>query len=224
MSKLTRRAEFVLNGLTPLFMHADDVDAADLLMGWRKDPKNKTASVPGDDRSPAWTWQTYWYLDDEGCLTIPSDNLLSCLCYAGGKIPLKKQETLKRLVASGIQMPSDFLEFRTNGEKVNVEGFVSNREEPFPAQLKRAREMGFDLDKRRVTVGTAKHVRIRPKFKSWSLSGELILSSMEFTEERLKMLFEIAGTAGGLGDWRPSAPKKPGRYGMFEAKVRILKD
>jgi len=224
MSKLTRRAEFVLTGVTPLLMHADDVDANDILTGWRKDPKNKSQSTPGDDRSPPWTWQTYWYLDDEGCMTIPSDNMLSCLCYAGGKIPLKKQETLKRLVASGIQMPSDFLEFRTNGEKVNVESFVNNRDEEFTAQLKRAKEMGFDLDKRRVTVGTAKHVRIRPKFKNWTLSGELILSSSEFTEDRLKQLFEIAGTAGGLGDWRPSAPKKPGRYGMFEAKVRILKD
>lgn len=224
MGRMSRRAEFVLTGTSPLLMHADDVEASDFLGEWRKDPKNKRSSTPGDDRSPAWTWQTYWYLDEEGCLTIPSDNLLSCLCYAGGKIPLKKQETLKRLVASGIQIPDDYLEFRSNGDKVSVAQFVENREEKFTDQQKRARAAGFDLFVKRGTVGTSKHVRVRPKFKNWTVSGSLILTAPEFDEDKLKQLFEIAGQAAGLGDWRPSSPKKPGRYGMFEARVRIVKD
>ena len=62
--KNIRTAEFNLKGLTPLLMHADDVEASDLLKDWRKSPGNKNQSVAGDDRSPAWTWQTYWYLDE----------------------------------------------------------------------------------------------------------------------------------------------------------------
>lgn len=224
MARFTRKAEFVLTGTSPLLMHADDVEASDMLGVWRKDPANKRLSTPGDDRSPAWTWQTYWYLDDEGNMTIPSDNLRACLCHAGGKIPLKRQETLKRLVASGIQMPDDYLEFRSNGEKVSATSFVENRDEKFTDQQKRARKMGFDLFVKRGTVNTAKHVRVRPKFKNWSVSGTFILTAPEFDDEKLTQLFEIAGYSAGLGDWRPSAPKKPGRHGMFEAKVKILKD
>lgn len=224
MARLTRKAEFVLTGTSPLLMHADDVEASDMLGAWRKDPANKRLSTPGDDRSPAWTWQSYWYLDDEGNMTIPSDNLLACLSYAGGKIILKKQETLKRLVASGIQIPDDYLDFRSNGEKVSATSFVENRDEKFTDQQKRARKLGFDLFVKRATVGTSKHVRVRPKFKDWTVSGSLILTAPEFDDEKLEQLFQIAGYSAGLGDWRPSSPKKPGRYGMFEAKVKILKD
>jgi hypothetical protein len=32
----------------------------------------------------------------------------------------------------------------------------------------------------------------------------------------VKEIVEKAGKKAGLGDWRPSAPKKPGPYGTFE--------
>jgi len=43
--------KFKLTGATPLLVHADDVEKADLLKAWRKNPENKNLSVPGDDRS-----------------------------------------------------------------------------------------------------------------------------------------------------------------------------
>lgn len=223
MSRPIRRAEFKLIGVTPLLMHADDVDMSDMLSEWRKNPSNKGQSVAGDDRSPAWTWQTYSYLDEEGFLSIPSDNLGSCLRRAGSKIILKKQTTFKELTCSGLQIPSDFLEFLVNGDKIQFSQFVENRSEKFVDQRKRAQAAGFDLLVKRAPIGTSKHVRVRPRFKNWEVNGTIQVTAPEFDEERLNQLFTIAGTVG-LGDWRPGSPKSPGRFGMFEAKVKMLKD
>jgi hypothetical protein len=45
---------------------------------------------------------------------------------------------------------------------------------------------------------------------------------MAITRDVLGQLFEIAGDFAGLGDWRPSAPSKPGPYGMFSSEVKPL--
>ena len=36
---------FELTGIMPLLMHADDIDAADTLMAWRKDPEALTGRM-----------------------------------------------------------------------------------------------------------------------------------------------------------------------------------
>ena len=217
--KNIRTAEFNLKGLTPLLMHADDVEASDLLKDWRKSPGNKNQSVAGDDRSPAWTWQTYWYLDEKGNFSIPSDNLMRCLCKAGAKIILKKQTSFKELTQTGLCLPSDTLDFRNAGSSVPVTEFVEHRDEKFADQKKRAQKAGFDLLVKRASVGQSKHVRVRPMFRSWSASGTIQVTAQEFDSEKLQELFELAGTVG-LGDWRPGS-KTPGRFGMFEATVKF---
>ncbi len=95
--------EFQLDGLTPLLVHADDVEASDRLQEWRKAPENKSLSTPGDDRSPPWTWQTYLYTDGTH-LTVPSDNVMVALREAGCEITLKRQTTFKALTQSGLVM------------------------------------------------------------------------------------------------------------------------
>jgi len=217
--KSIRTAEFTLKGITPFLMHADDVEAADMLKDWRKSPGNKNQSTAGDDRSPAWTWQTYWYLDDKGNLTIPSDNLMRCLCKAGSKIILKKQTSFKELTQTGLCLPSDTLDFRNAGAPVPVAEFVEHRDEKFADQKKRVQKAGFDLLVKRAAVGQSKHVRVRPMFRSWSASGTIQVTAQEFDAEKLQELFDLAGTVG-LGDWRPGG-KTPGRFGMFESEVKF---
>lgn len=217
--KSIRTAEFTLKGLTPLLMHADDVEAADLLKEWRKNPSNKNQSVPGDDRSPPWTWQTYVYKDEEGNITIPSDNLMRGLCKAGTKVILKKQTTFKELTQTGLIIPTDCLTFTNAGRQINMAEFVENRDEKFAEQKERCKRAGFDLHVKRATIGTSKNVRVRPMFKAWEASGIINVTAPEFDLERLKQILEIAGM-GGLCDWRPSG-KTPGRFGMFEASVKF---
>lgn len=210
--------DFVLKGLSPALVHADDVMESDTLSTWRKDPKNKSVSVPGDDRSPAWTWQTYLYHDGEH-LTIPQENIMAALRYAGAKIPSKGQTTFKAMSQSGLLILGDHCEFRNGGKRVRVSDVMALRDRPFPEHIKGARALGFDLSVKRASVGTAKHVRVRPKFEDWEVRGTIAVNEPAITESVLAQLFDIAGRLAGLGDWRPSSPKKPGPFGMFTSSL-----
>lgn len=210
--------EFTLKGMTPYLMHADDVIASDGLMAWRKAPGNKSVSVPGDDRSPAWTWQTYLYADGEK-LAIPSECLMTALRKAGAMIPAKGKATFKSLTQSGMLITSDFCAFAAAGREVDLGAIHRLRDLPFGKQAEGVRKLGFELMVKRAKVGESKHVRVRAKFAAWEMSGAIEVIEPAITPAVLDQLFEIAGRAVGLGDWRPSAPKSPGPYGMFTATI-----
>jgi hypothetical protein len=215
--KDTRSAKFVLKGITPLLMHADYVEAATTLDEWRKSPSHKNSSVPGDDRSPGWTWQTYLYRNDENCVTMPADNVMVALRQAGAKMILKRQTTFKAITQSGLLMTEEHLDFTNGGSAVALADFVSNRDEKFADQKKRAEKAGFELFIKRANIGTKKHVRVRPIFRAWQVTGIIKILAPDISFDNLQMLFDLAGDVG-LCDWRPGC-KTPGRYGMFEATV-----
>jgi hypothetical protein len=216
-NKDNRRAKFTLKGITPLLMHADDVEAASTLEEWRKAPGNKNVSTPGDDRSPPWTWQTYLYRNQDGMVAMPADNVMVALRQAGAKMTLKRQTTFKAITQSGLLMTDETLTFTNGGKEINAVEFVDSRDDKFTDQKKAAAKAGFELDVRRAKIGTSKHVRVRPMFRSWSVSGVIQIMAPEITFESLQMLFDLAGDVG-LCDWRPGC-KTPGRFGMFEASV-----
>jgi len=204
--------QFSLTGFMPLLMHADDIEGADELKVWRNDTNNKNVSVPGDDRSPPWSWQTYLYRSN-GSVVMPSENIMASLRVAGAKMILKNKKTFKEASQSGLLITSEHCEFRCNGESVDFASIDSLRHDSsvtFRDHITYCRDNGFDLDVRRAKVGTNKHIRVRAKFSTWSVSGELA------------DLFRLAGRAG-LCDWRPSAPKSPGPYGQFEAEIVRIK-
>jgi len=77
VARMIKRYRFELTGFMPLLMHADNIEGSDELTEWRKLPANKGLSVPGDDRSPGWTWQTYLYHDGEH-VVMPADLVVCC--------------------------------------------------------------------------------------------------------------------------------------------------
>lgn len=216
-TKEARTARFTLKGITPLLMHADDVEAASTLDEWRKSPGNKNVSVPGDDRSPAWTWQTYLYRDADGLIGMPADNVMVALRQAGSKMTLKRQTTFKAITQSGLLCTDETLTFTNGGKQISTKEFAADRDDKFADQKKAVEKAGFELLVKRARVGTSKHVRVRPMFRSWSVSGVIQILASEITFDSLQMLFDLAGDVG-LCDWRPGC-KTPGRFGMFEATV-----
>ena len=72
---------------------------------------------------------------------------------------------------------------------------------------------------KRVKIGMSKHIRVRPVFQSWSITGDLAVWDDQITKEILQNIIERAGQYKGLGDWRPGG-KTPGPYGTFEARLR----
>lgn len=216
------RLAFVLTGKTPLLVHADDVEKADMLMEWRKAPENKNLSKPGDDRSPAWTWQTYLYTDGK-VLTIPSDNLMVTLRQAGAEIKIKGNKTFKAETQSGMFIPAEHLPLLVGGKTIaaaDVEALTGDAN--FAEHAERAKELGFRLFVKRAKVGNSKHIRVRPRFDEWVLKGEIEVVAKEITLPVAKQLFDIAGRKG-LCDWRPTSPKAPGAFGMFTSEVSEIK-
>lgn len=215
--------EFTLTGRMPILFHADDVEAADELMKWRKAAENKSVSVAGDDRSPPWTWQTYLYHDGEH-VAVPQENVMACLGKAGAMIPAPKGKgSFKAASQSGLVILDEFCEFRSGGKQVSMASIGALTGLSFREQAEGAKKLGFRLLVKRATVGSSKHVRVRARFETgWTVSGVVDVMDPLITREVLAEMFEIGGKKVGLLDWRPGSPKKPGPYGTFRSEVKPL--
>ena len=221
------KIDFELMGMTPFLMHKDDVEGSDQLKIWRTDPKNKEISVPGDDRSPAWTWHTYIHNDGKH-FALPFDMLLANLRCGGAKKILKKMKTYKESVSAGTAIDGEFVDFftRINGgwKQVPIEPIVKMQHQPFAEQADRVRDLGFSLFVKRAKPEGArgsKHVRVRPRFENWKVSGTLTVSARELTFSVMEEIFNLAGRIG-LGDWRPGSPKSPGPFGQYRVEKLSL--
>lgn len=84
--------------------------------------------------------------------------------------------------------------FHINGELAKIEG------EPEPRE-----------DMVRIGMGTA-DIRYRGQFREWSTTLNIRYNANVLSAEQIVNLFNTAGFAIGVGEWRP---QKDGSYGMF---------
>ncbi|HZF24049.1 MAG TPA: hypothetical protein VE030_11365 [Burkholderiales bacterium] len=219
-----RTIEVELTSEMPLLMHADNIDWADKMEDWKNDPKNKSKSKPGDDRTPAWRWLGCLNYDDPktGVVTVPSEYIMRCLMGGAAEVPTGKgRKTFKELSQSGILCEKFHWPLLINGEKkpVRMEDINQLLKVPrFPDQVEGAKALGFSLFVKRARVGNNKHIRVRPRFDDWSTRGELMIIDDQITNDVVASILDISGRLKGLGDWRPSA-KTPGPFGTFKAKI-----
>lgn len=87
--------------------------------------------------------------------------------------------------------------FHILGEMVKIDGKPEPRE-----------------DMVRVGMGTA-DIRYRGEFKKWSANLRVRYNSSVITPEQIMNLFNTAGFAIGVGEWRP---QRDGSYGMFHVQ------
>ena len=88
--------------------------------------------------------------------------------------------------------------FHVEGDLVEIEG------EPRPRE-----------DMVRVGMGTA-DIRYRPEFPEWGTTLEVTYNSRALAVEQIVNLFEVAGFAVGVGEWRP---EKNGQFGRFKVEA-----
>lgn len=88
--------------------------------------------------------------------------------------------------------------FHINGEYIRIEG-----EEPTMRE-----------DMVRIAMGTA-DIRYRGEFKEWRCTVELRYNVNVLSPEQIVNLFNTAGFAIGVGEWRP---QKDGSHGMFHVQ------
>jgi hypothetical protein len=210
-----------ITGKTPLLMSADNVDWADRIKQWQAKPANKRISVAGDDRSPAFTWIGRLYNDGER-VTMPSDNLMSCLMGGGALVPVpggRRGKTFKSQSQSGLLIPEYHWPIYVDGKTISMADInVLKEVESFQDHEAMVKDLGFELFVKRAKIGNSKHVRVRPRFDKWAISGTIMIIDSQITTELLLSILEVAGNQKGLGDWRPGA-KAPGSFGMFESKL-----
>jgi len=59
----------------------------------------------------------------------------------------------------------------------------------------------------------------RPMFNGWALDLFVGFNARAITVEQVVSIMDLGGFAGGIGEWRPSAPKnKSGSYGRFRVE------
>jgi hypothetical protein len=216
---------FVLKGTTPLLMHNDDVEAADELKKWRNDSRNKSISVPGDDRSPPWTWITYLHHDGVH-LAMPQEAIMGALRHAGAKVNLEKGKgTFKSLTQSGLVVGSNFCRLTVNGRQIAVEDILKLRDKPFPEQKKGVTKLNPDLELlvKRARIGQTKNVRVRLMFNVWEVESTIIVQEPAITPSILQTIFELSGRISGLLDWRPNSKFSPGPHGMYMVELKPVK-
>jgi len=225
---MTKKYRFEIVGKMPLLMHSDNVEFADEMKAWRMDPKNKPKSISGDDRSPAHTWLGCVYHDDKR-IVIPAENIMKALMEGGASVRTGKgQATYKSQTQSGMVCESDKMPLLIDGKEIPIQPILKaldkEREPLFAEHKKYVAALGFDLMVKRATIGNSKHVRVRPRFNpGWSVVGTLLVWDDMLTKDVLTTIFEVAGSSKGIGDWRPSSPKKPGPHGTFDAKIGEVK-
>ena len=199
-----------ITGKTPLIMHQDNIEWSDQMDRWKLDPKNKAGSKAGDDRTPAYRWLGALYHDGER-IVLPTDNLMRCLMAGGAMVPTGKgQKTFKSQTQSGMMAPDLYWPLLVNGKPVPVAGLLKDFErrtwEEWNAM---ATELGFILYLKRAKIGQAKHVRVRPQFDRWSVTGPLVVLDEAITESVLTQIGTLSGQFSGLCEWRPGG-KTPG--------------
>jgi hypothetical protein len=207
-----------MTGISPYLMHGDSLDFADYLQRWRKDPTNKNLSVPGDDRAPAWSWHGALYNDGK-TVCVPSANVMSALKSAGAQLIASGRRTFKQVSQSGMYFAEEYLafEYGTPFRALAIEDINAMRDLPFHEQADACKALGFRLFvKRAIPQGKSRHVRVRPRFDTWRITGILTVTATELTHEVVSRLFDLAGN-GGLGNWRPTC-KSPGPFGRFTAE------
>jgi hypothetical protein len=215
-----RSYEVVIEGDSPLLMHADSIEWADRMQKWKDDPSTRKFSKAGDDRSPAFRWLGCVYHDGRH-VCIPFEVLSSCLLGGGAMVPVpgKSNKTFKAQTQSGMRIQEVTCPLMVSGAAVEWKRIADlEQESDFEKHQKRAESLGFELFVKRAKIGAAKHVRVRPKFNAWSITFNVAVIDDQITETVLSQVITYAGAYKGLGDWRPGSPKSPGPYGTFKLK------
>lgn len=217
-----KRFEVTIESKSPLLMHWDNIDFAELLKKWREDPANQKYSVRGDDRSPAFSWLGCLYNDGSN-VAVPGDNIMRALMEGGASVPVpggKGGKTFKAQTQSGMAIDEEYWTLLIDGKPISMApltGLMS--ENDFTKHQEVAAESRFSLFVKRAKIGASKHVRVRPRFDRWSLRGLVNVWDEQIKKDALQNILSAAGSYKGLGDWRPSS-RTPGPYGRFSATVK----
>jgi hypothetical protein len=148
--------------------------------------QKKEAKVAKPPRNPEEEFLGGLYVIDEATerYGFPSAGIKKALVNAGGRFADEQMTVLRGLINI---LPGDLVEI--HGSKPEM------RRDPV-----------------RLTGGTTS-LAYRPMFREWQIGMDVRYNKGLTTPDQIANLFNIAGFAVGIGDWRP---EKNGNFGQFE--------
>jgi len=181
-------------GKTPLICHQFDEKSKRMIL----DIQQKTAKGPRQIRTTELIRSEYErsvYRTTSGFIGFPARNLKNSMVRAGKNVGLAMTD-IKTLFFI-LPDEDDLIFLRVKGKKLkNMDGT-------------RMRE-----DRVRVGNGST-DLRYRAELPEWGMSIQIEYDADSLRPESLLNLVRRAGR-GGLGEWRPTAPKNPGDFGRFD--------
>ena len=136
---------------------------------------------------------------------MPADNMMTMFREGGAKVKSGNgKETYKKQTQAGLMLDQQQMQLLVGGKPIEVKPFndligVND----FLKHLEAAENAGFELLVKRAKVGMAKHVRVRPMFREWSLVGSFTVMDEEvsgLTEQVLRLILDSSGDLIAQGD------------------------
>lgn len=134
-------------------------------------------------------WRMGLYLDDQGQVTMPADNIIATVIAGARKSKMGKQ------AEAAVFETSPFFALNFDG----------------PKDLDALYKDGRFCDYRPVRNQQNRVMRSRPIFRQWSVDISLQFDESILDPDSLKEALRVAGEQIGLGDYRP-------RYGRFHVE------
>ena len=150
--------------------------------------QQKKATLAKEARDPEAEFRDSLYVIDikQEQYGFPAAGIKKALVYGGGRFAAEKMTVLRGIL--------------------NVMGDLLEIKGPPPVMRSDPAVIGNGV----------KTITYRPMFFPWEVSVPIVFNSTMITEAQVLNLFQIAGFAIGIGDWRP---EKNGTFGQFSIKT-----
>jgi len=174
-----------IEGKTPLITHR----FGELARKEIEEKQQKKAKAAKEARDPEAEFRDALYIIDEKeeRYGFPSAGIKKALVYGGYRFTNEKSTTILK---GSINILGDLLEIKGSKPKMRA-------------------------DTVRLAGGKVSSIAYRPMFWPWEIEVPTIYNATMLTAEQVINLFQIAGFAVGIGDWRP---EKNGNFGQFTIK------
>jgi hypothetical protein len=180
--------EIPVRGTAPLIANRWSEKAKQMML----DAQQSAARTKKDPKDPVANFEAARYRLVDGRDGIPATAFKAAICDAGRFFDGITMTDLKRMIY--------------------VDGEVAGQEKLVPLTYG---DVIMREDTPRNANGVA-DLRYRPQYWPWSATLRISTVKGQFDDESLYALVDAAGL-GGVGEWRPSAPKsKTGTFGTFE--------
>jgi len=146
-------------------------------------------------------WIKGTYLNNKGQVVLPWTNIFACL-FDGSKGYKKGKTSFTRIIYTSLAILDSEPLILIDGKPITVD-MIRENDWLFTSG---AVVTGRRIDRIRTAIPAGYEISFGIATKPNNI----------LSESDIKTILVNAGLQAGLGDWRPSAPKKPGPYGTFE--------